>query len=113
MNVLDDGEVQKPAPNKRTNVGQEILAGSNIASDGAGLDHGGPFQVLPMLVIGFGGPNRNRDGGDVRVGAESEVRAEHIAVPRPFLHDFDQCFGRLHKSPAEFIDIPCSRFSGS
>ena len=98
VNVGYGGEIEIFPPDEGREVAQEAPAQLGIAGDGARLDHGGAFPVLPdRLVIGIGTGQCDRDMGRGRVGPQAQVDAEDVAVRRALLDDA----GDLLRQPDE------------
>ena len=64
VNVGDGGEVEIFAPDERAQLGEERLAGRDVASAGARLDHRGALPVLPHALV----VEQRRGGGDGDLG---------------------------------------------
>ena len=111
MDVLDRGEIEILAPDEGAQMAQEFRPRLRIAGDGARLDHGGAFPILPhALVIGLGGEHRHGERRRARIGTQPQIGAEDIAVlrmvlqqPHEIAHDAHEAV--LQGAPAAVVDL--------
>src|SRR5262245_24118952 len=81
MDIGDRGEVEIFAPDEGCEMSQELVARRDIAGRDPRLDQGRALPILPeALVVGEPGLDRERDLGRARIGPESEIGAEDVAV---------------------------------
>ena len=90
MDVGHRREVEVAAPDEGADLAQEGLARRAVRTHRARLDHGGAFPVLAhALVVGDGRRDRHGERRRRRVGPQSQVGAEDIALRRAFLEQPD------------------------
>ena len=94
MDVGDSGKVQIAPPDEGLEVGEESLSQRFVAADGAGLDEGRPFPILPhRLVVDVGRREGDRRRRGRRVRAKAQVDPEDIALDGPPLEDLRHAVG--------------------
>ncbi len=91
VDILNRREIEVLAPQKGTQLGQEIRASGAVAGDRARFDQRGALPVLACaLVISERREHRkcgSRRGG---IGPQPQIGAEDIAVGSPLRHDTHQ-----------------------
>jgi hypothetical protein len=96
LDLLDDPQVDRAAPDERLELRQHLLADRLVAGSGARLDEGvalpGPAEGL---VVELGGPDAVHDGSAAAVGAKVQVDPED----EPVLGDLGETFGHELREP--------------
>ena len=91
VNVGDGVIIEIFAPDVRSKRAQEGFSRFDVTGHGARLDH---RRALPILaetfVIAEGGLGRDGRLRRARVGPQSQIRAEDVAIGRPLLHDMNE-----------------------
>ena len=106
VDVLDRREVQAAPPDERHQEAQEVAASIQVAGHGPRLDHGGPLPVLAeAAVIALRRRDRYRQRCRPRIGTQTEICTEDIAVPRPFLHNADQIARETDKGSRHVVRL--------
>ena len=81
LDLLDDPQVERAAPDERLELGEELVAHRQVPGAGAGLHERvalpGPSEGL---VVELGGPEAVHDGSAAPVGAEVQVDPEDHPV---------------------------------
>src|SRR5690606_14472613 len=91
VDVGDGGKIEVLAPHEWRELLDEGFTRWNVARHGPRLDHGGALPVLAeAFVVVEGCVRRDCDLRRAGVGAQTEVRAEDIAVAGPLLHEADE-----------------------
>ena len=101
LHVVDVGkrrEIQMLAPDERRDLGEQRLAGVEIAGAGPRLDHGGALPGAPFpLVIMQRRFGRDRDLGRGRIRPQPQIDAEHVAVAGALLQQPRQRLREAHE----------------
>ena len=83
---------------KGERLGEEALAGGDVAGDGTRLDEGGTLPVLAdALVVVERGVGGDGEWGRARVGAQAQVGAEDVAVLGALLQQPHEVAGEAHE----------------
>ena len=110
MDVGDSGEVEAAPPDERPDRLEETRAEREVTGHRARLDHGGALPVLAhaFVVCDRGGKG---DGGrcDGRIGTQSQVGAEHIAVGVTCLHQRHQAAGNSRREGGHRVALGAFR----
>ncbi len=81
VNVLDRVEIEVAAPDERTQRRHERVAGVAVRGNGPRFYHRRAFPILShAFVIRLRGKDRDRGRGRARIGAQTQIGAENIAV---------------------------------
>ena len=98
VDVGDGREVEIFAPDEGRELAQELFARVDIAGNDARLDQGGALPVLAeAFVVGEACVGGERDLRRPRVGAEPQIRAEHITVAGMLLEQPHQLARQPHE----------------
>ena len=98
LHVGDRGEIEILAPHERRKLGEQRLAGRDVAGARPRLDHGGALPVLPdALVVGQRRRLRHRDRRRGRIGAQAQVGAEDVAIAGARLQQLHQPLRQPHE----------------
>jgi len=67
VNIIDRSKIEVTSPHEGSNAFEETLSRFQVASDGAGFDHGGALPILAnafvIIIRGIRGNDRRRRGG--------------------------------------------------
>ena len=92
-------EVEMAAPDEWPHRLEELGARRPVPGADPRLDIGQPLPGAPQpLVIGLGGERRDRDRHGAGVGAQAQVGAEDVAVPRALGEDGDEIARQAHEA---------------
>ena len=98
VDVGDGREVEVLAPDVGGEALEQGLAGGDIAGDGPRLDEGRALPVLAEALVvverGVGGERERRGAG---IGAQPQIRAEHVAVAGALVEQAHEIAGDAHE----------------
>ena len=101
VHIGDSGIVEIFAPNIGREFRQNLLAGFAVPCNGPRLDHGSAFPVLTTpFVIMKCSPNRNGERRGPRIGPQTKIDTENIAVAGTILQNAD----KAARQPREGFD---------